>query len=218
MSLLCALWVAKDSKIYVNREDTDHDQTLQICRLIWVFTLPTSFLRFLCAQACIFYFLFLLFGCKILVSLKRRFKHSTHQAMAYDHRDFVAELWRDASHVSDYWWLAELVLQHAYWIYPLEKHQTDLNNFSKGSQYEPIYAIYANNKGTDQPAHPRSLISAFVICSLDSIILKLPCPVREGHYTYWHAMTSRGFGYWWLAEPVLQYGYWIYPLEKYDTE
>ena len=29
---------------------------------------------------------------------------------------------------------------------------------------------YANNKGTDQPAHPRSLISAFIFRSLDSII------------------------------------------------
>ena len=28
---------------------------------------------------------------------------------------------------------------------------------------------YANNKGTDQPAHPRSLISAFVVRCLDSI-------------------------------------------------
>ena len=29
---------------------------------------------------------------------------------------------------------------------------------------------YANNKGADQPAHPRSLISAFVVKCLDSII------------------------------------------------
>ena len=29
---------------------------------------------------------------------------------------------------------------------------------------------YANNKGADQPAHARSLISAFVVRSLDSII------------------------------------------------
>ena len=29
---------------------------------------------------------------------------------------------------------------------------------------------YANNKGTDQPAHPRSLISTFVVRCLDSII------------------------------------------------
>ena len=29
---------------------------------------------------------------------------------------------------------------------------------------------YANNKGADQPAHPRSLISAFVVRSSDSVI------------------------------------------------
>ena len=29
---------------------------------------------------------------------------------------------------------------------------------------------YANNKGADQPAHPRSLISAFIVLCLDSII------------------------------------------------
>ena len=29
---------------------------------------------------------------------------------------------------------------------------------------------YARNKGADQPAHPRSLICAFVVRSLDSII------------------------------------------------
>ena len=29
---------------------------------------------------------------------------------------------------------------------------------------------YANNKGADQPAHPRRLISAFVVRCLDSII------------------------------------------------
>ena len=29
---------------------------------------------------------------------------------------------------------------------------------------------YANNKGADQPAHPRSLISAFVVHCLDSVM------------------------------------------------
>ena len=29
---------------------------------------------------------------------------------------------------------------------------------------------YANNKGTDQPVQPRSLISALVVCCSDSII------------------------------------------------
>ena len=30
--------------------------------------------------------------------------------------------------------------------------------------------LYADNKSADQPAHPRSLISAFVVRCLDSII------------------------------------------------
>ena len=33
--------------------------------------------------------------------------------------------------------------------------------------------LHANNKGADQPVHPRSLISAFVICLLESKISKL---------------------------------------------
>ena len=32
---------------------------------------------------------------------------------------------------------------------------------------------FANNKGADQPAHPRGLISTFVISSFESIISKL---------------------------------------------
>ena len=35
---------------------------------------------------------------------------------------------------------------------------------------ENLFMPYANNKGEDQPAHPRSLISAFVIRCYDSII------------------------------------------------
>ena len=33
-----------------------------------------------------------------------------------------------------------------------------------------VFLPYANNKGADQPAHLHSLISAFVVCCLDSII------------------------------------------------
>ena len=32
------------------------------------------------------------------------------------------------------------------------------------------FMSFANNKGADQPAHPRTLISAFVVRCLDSII------------------------------------------------
>ena len=35
---------------------------------------------------------------------------------------------------------------------------------------KPVLAICENNKGADQPAHPRSLISTFVVRCLDSII------------------------------------------------
>ena len=36
--------------------------------------------------------------------------------------------------------------------------------------WENLFVPYANNKGVDQPAQPRSLISAFVIHCLDTII------------------------------------------------
>ena len=38
------------------------------------------------------------------------------------------------------------------------------------ASWENLFMPYANNKGTDQPAYPRSLISAFVVRCLDSII------------------------------------------------
>ena len=39
---------------------------------------------------------------------------------------------------------------------------------------------FVNNKGADQPAHPRSLISAFVFRSLESIISKLSVAKETG--------------------------------------
>ena len=36
--------------------------------------------------------------------------------------------------------------------------------------WDNLFMPYANNKGADQPANPRSLISAFVVHCLDSII------------------------------------------------
>ena len=36
--------------------------------------------------------------------------------------------------------------------------------------WENLLTAYANNKGADQPAHPRSLISTFVVRCLESII------------------------------------------------
>ena len=39
-----------------------------------------------------------------------------------------------------------------------------------------LFKPYANNKGADQPAHPRSLISAFVVHFLNSIIPLVSIP------------------------------------------
>ena len=38
---------------------------------------------------------------------------------------------------------------------------------------KPIFDLFANTKGADQPEHPRSLISTFVICVMESTICKL---------------------------------------------
>ena len=38
------------------------------------------------------------------------------------------------------------------------------------TSWENLFMPYVNNKGADQPTHPRSLISTFVVWCLDSII------------------------------------------------
>ena len=45
-----------------------------------------------------------------------------------------------------------------------------LNGLTIATSWENLFMLYANNKGADQPAHPRSLISIFVVHCLDSII------------------------------------------------
>ena len=51
-----------------------------------------------------------------------------------------------------------------------------INYWSSHVKYEPVHekicpTPYANNKGADQPAHPHSLMSTFVVLRQDSIIL-----------------------------------------------
>ena len=49
--------------------------------------------------------------------------------------------------------------------------QDDFSNPVNEPDHEKMcLTSYANNKGADQPAHPRSLISAFVVRCKDSII------------------------------------------------
>ena len=49
--------------------------------------------------------------------------------------------------------------------------QTYIHTWMKwATSWENLFMPYANNKGADQPAHPRSLINSFVVRCLDSII------------------------------------------------
>ena len=43
--------------------------------------------------------------------------------------------------------------------------------YTGAMSWENLFMPYANNNGADQPAHPRSLISTFVVRCIDSIPL-----------------------------------------------
>ena len=69
---------------------------------------------------------------------------------------------------------------------------------------------YANNKGADQTAHPRSLISAFVVRCLDSIISVVPMSEMSSLYLTsvaaqaglsltWSKTPKTGFHVMWLT-------------------
>ena len=51
--------------------------------------------------------------------------------------------------------------------------------FKWATSWENLFLPYANNKDADQPAHGRSLISAFVVHCLDSII---PILAKSKHF------------------------------------
>ena len=48
--------------------------------------------------------------------------------------------------------------------------------------WQNLFMPYANNKGADQPAHPRSLISPFVVRYFDSIIQDLFSTIFSKHH------------------------------------
>ena len=50
------------------------------------------------------------------------------------------------------------------------------------TSWENLFMPYVNNKGADQPAHPRSLISAFVVRCLDSITPLVSIPEISSLY------------------------------------
>ena len=81
-------------------------------------------------------------------------------------------------------------------------------DYKWAKSWENLFLPYANNKGADQPAHPRSLISAFVVRYLDSIICILAtskisrlasfCSWAAGFESYLVANPKTGFLVTWL--------------------
>ena len=55
----------------------------------------------------------------------------------------------------------------------------------RAPSWENLLLPYANNKGADQPAHPRSLISTFVVRCLDSIIPLLAISKHSRLASFW---------------------------------
>ena len=59
----------------------------------------------------------------------------------------------------------------------IERSKTHFSTYTAriiiGLVQENLTLLHSNNKGADQPAHLRSLISHFVICSLESVLAKL---------------------------------------------
>ena len=60
-----------------------------------------------------------------------------------------------------------LIMQLQFW------HQWSTEQRVQPRREKICLWVFTNNTGADQPAHPRSLISAFVVGFLESIICKL---------------------------------------------
>ena len=56
------------------------------------------------------------------------------------------------------------------WAIKLVSKQREVSRNIWATSWENLFLPYANNKGADQPAHPCSLISTFVVCCVDSTI------------------------------------------------
>ena len=60
--------------------------------------------------------------------------------------------------------------------------------------------LYANNKGADQPAHPHSVISAFVVRCLDGVMPPVSIPEISNLYLASVAALT-GLGLTWSKPP-----------------
>ena len=99
------------------------------------------------------------------------------------------------------------------------------------TSWENLFMPYAKNKGADQSAHPRSLISAFVVRCLDSIIPLVSLSEISGLYLAfvveqaslslpWSQTPNTGFLVTWLISKEIRYErnyFWTYFPKCFST-
>ena len=120
-----------------------------------------------------------------MISPKRNIPVCFHQEMLHNY-DAYFGTWSENVHntnISDPISVLKELWEFACPVWSLHKNPTPYVDLAKepltyirvprkfwASTRENLSSEFANNKGADQPAHPRSLISAFVISLLESII------------------------------------------------
>ena len=99
---------------------------------------------------------------------------STYRFYMYSNKAFslclIWEVFRKTLY--HFWWRLSLAYKTLYRFIAFE-----WAFLKRATSWENLLMPYANNKGADQPAHPRSLISAFVVRCLDSLIF--PVSISE---------------------------------------
>ena len=67
-------------------------------------------------------------------------------------------------------WMITFDEKLSHWIHSYNKGFPNMSLMYEPGHEKTCLVSYANNKCADQPAHPRSLISAFVVRCLDSVM------------------------------------------------
>ena len=81
----------------------------------------------------------------------------------------VAHFHKDSKHLDSKIWVKQEQSDQGLHCLYFHLHLLDTSLFELGDEKMCLMS-YANNKGADQPAHPHSLISAFIVHCLDSVI------------------------------------------------
>ena len=79
----------------------------------------------------------------------------------------------------------------------IETHSPENKNQVLLRREKPLTVLYANNKGADQPAHVRSLVSAFVCHSIETMMT----PLKTQTFNLLSVAGQASFNLTWLETP-----------------